>query len=396
MKRNLFSTLILILVSGCFQYGPKFNARTAEQTEVTKKLQATRPAPKVVTGNPTNVVFQAVESENKIKPEWLRPSTEPFRLGPGDKIEIELVSDPAATRVTSTVGPDGKIYFNLLPGIDVWGLTLEETRVKIEDGLKQYMRERPQIGVTLRAVESQRIWLLGRFQLPGVYPMPTPMTLLEALSVGGGTVNFTGTQDITQIASSEELADLRRSFVVRKGQMLPVDFHRLMKEGDLSQNIYLEPDDLVYLPPMTAREVYVMGAVQGPRAVPFRERLSLIDAVTSAGGPAYNAYLSHVAIVRGSLTQPKIAVVDYKSIVHGNATDIILEPRDIVYVPLSPFRILRRYFDLIQTTFVSSVAINEGSRAVLKTSTAPTGILIPFGSKITVGPGGGLNSTPSQ
>lgn len=395
MKPILFSAGILALMVACSQPGPKFNPRTPEQTAVTKQLQATKPAPIVHQGT-NNSIFQNVELERKINPEWLKPSTEPFRLGPGDKIEIELISDPAATRMISTVGPDGKIYFYLLPGIDVWGMTLDETRAKIEEELKKYMRERPQVGVTLRVVESKRIWLLGRFQAPGVYPMPVPMTLLEALSAGGGTVNFTGTGEITQIASSEELADLKRSFVVRKGQMLPINFYRLMMEGDLSQNIYLEPDDFIYMPPMTAREVYVMGAVQSPRAVAYRQKMSLIDAVTSAGGPMFNAYLSHVAIVRDSLTQPKIAIIDYKSIVHGNATDIMLEPHDIVYIPLSPYRILRRYFELIQTTFVSSVAINEGSRAVLKSSPGPTGILIPFGSKIQISPAPGTPAGPSQ
>ena len=70
-----------------------------------------------------------------------------------------------------------------------------------------------------------------------------------------------------------------------------------------------------------------------------------------------------VAIVRGSLTEPKIAVVDYKEIVKGKAPDVLLEPGDIVYVPFSPYRTLVKYADLILKTFVQTVAINEGARA---------------------------------
>jgi hypothetical protein len=76
-----------------------------------------------------------------------------------------------------------------------------------------------------------------------------------------------------------------------------------------------------------------------------------------------NAHLSHVAIVRGSLTKPEIAVIDVGDILKGKATDVLLEPRDIVYVPLSPYRYLSKYADLILTTFVRAVAINEGARA---------------------------------
>ena len=71
-----------------------------------------------------------------------------------------------------------------------------------------------------------------------------------------------------------------------------------------------------------------------------------------------------VAIVRGSLSEPKIAVVDFKAIVTGHAPDVRLEARDVVYVPFSPYRTLERYAKLITDTFVRTVAANEGGRAV--------------------------------
>ena len=54
---------------------------------------------------------------------------------------------------------------------------------------------------------------------------------------------------------------------------------RLLKQGDMSQNIYLQPDDFVYLPAATAREVYVLGAVAQPRAVVWNEGLTVAGAV---------------------------------------------------------------------------------------------------------------------
>ena len=75
-----------------------------------------------------------------------------------------------------------------------------------------------------------------------------------------------------------------------------------------------------------------------------------------------------------------IAIVDYKAILHGTARDIRLEPQDIVFVPLTPYRHLKRYLNVALDTFVSSIAINEGSRAVLGADdAAPTGVLIPLG-----------------
>src|SRR5439155_1152376 len=253
----------------------------------------------------------------------------------------------------TTVGPDGKIYFNLLSGLDVWGLTLAQTKELLERELSQFIRDRVQVSVTLRGVESQRVWVLGRLQAPGVYPMSGPMTLLEAIALAGGTVSLAGIRDLNILPSSEELADLRRSFVIRKGKLLPVDFDRLLRKGDLSQNIYLQPDDFIYMPSAAAREVYVLGAVGQPKAVAYNEELTLVGAIANALGTIRDADWWQVALVRGSLTQPRVAVVNYKAIVHGKEPDIKLEPQDIVYVPFTPWRYPYKYLDIVLQTFVS-------------------------------------------
>ena len=82
-----------------------------------------------------------------------------------------------ATRSTVTVGPDGKIYYYLLPGLDVWGLTLPEASARLGDELKKYIREKPVVSLTLRVVASQRVWVLGRINSPGIYTLAGPTTL---------------------------------------------------------------------------------------------------------------------------------------------------------------------------------------------------------------------------
>jgi polysaccharide export outer membrane protein len=297
----------------------------------------------------------AVEGTNTIRPEWRQAPTNFYTLGPGDKIEIEILNEPTS-RAMTTVGPDGKIYYHLLPGLDVWGLTLAQAHDKIQEALAKYVVS-PQVGVQLRGIDSKRIWMLGRVQKAGVYSMTSPMTVLESLSLAGGTMTSVST------GTTEDLADLNHAFIIRNGERLPIDFGSLINKGDMSQNIYLQPDDFVYFPSSLARDIYVLGAVRLPKAVQRSQGGTLMGAIASAGGPVPNAYLSHVAIVRGSLAKPQIAVVDFNAILHGKATDVMLEPRDIVYVPLNPYRYLTKYADLILTTFVRAIAINEGARA---------------------------------
>lgn len=369
IHRNFALITIMLLAAACQTRPPHFAGFLPEPTNAVS----------------SSVTLSSVNLTNHINPAWLQPSADLFTVGPGDKLEIEVLGE-AGSRATTIVAPDGKLYYNLLPGIDVWGSTLAQVKAKLEDGLGQFVRERPQVSLVLRGVESRRVWVLGRVQVPGVYPMAAPMSLLEAVSMAGGTLSLSQFQQQEAAGASGELADFRRSFVMRDGKPLPVDFQRLLLQGDMSQNIYLQPDDFVYLAPGSAKEIYVLGAVAQPRAVPFRPGMTVAMAVASAYGTINGAYMHHVVVVRGSLSSPQAAVIDYRNVLKGQAQDIALEPRDIVYVPFAPYRYLVKYVELAINTFVSSAAINAGVKAVGVQQTGGAGVFIPVGSGVSIIP----------
>jgi polysaccharide export outer membrane protein len=307
---------------------------------------------------------------NRLNPELLRPPADLFILGPGDQLDIQLAGSTNSLS-HSTVGLDGKIYFSFLPGLDVWGMSLGQAKAAIETELAKYVSE-PSVQISLRAIGSKSVWLLGRLNKPGIYPFNGSMTLLESLAIAGGTAQSAST------ITTQDLADLRHSFLMRQGELLPVDFYRLLKEGDMSQNVYLKADDFIFVPSSLSQEIYVLGAVFAPKAVAYSDQMTLISAISGANGTIKDAYLTHVAIVRGSLSQPQITIVDYKAIITGKAPNVLLEPRDIIYVPISPFETVYRYLDVIASTFVRSVAANEGANAVSSRAT-PVGINVPIG-----------------
>lgn len=362
--RNLTGVALVLLFAGCRQTEPK---QTGFQPTAFSSAAS------------------MVTLTNQINPAWLNAPTNLFTLGPGDKVEIQLIDDPASKEIT-VVGPDGKIYFNLLPGIDVWGKTLAQAKGEMEHELTKYIRGTPRLNITLRQVASKRVWILGRVQAPGIYPMQSRMRLLEAIAMAGGSATFTGTKDVSGGPLGEDLSDLKHSFIVRDGKLLPVDFDALLNKGDLSQNIYLQPDDFIYFAPAFSREVYVLGAVVQPRPVPYADGMTVAAAVAGAYGTVRDAYLYHVVVIRGSLSKPQIAVVDLKKIMHGAAQDITLQPNDIVYVPLAPYRYLRKYAEIALNTFVSSVALNAGAHLSASGNAVSTGVFIPVGSGVQVIP----------
>jgi polysaccharide export outer membrane protein len=323
-------------------------------------VEPLQPPPSAVMPPPVPASDLAAPPGPPLDPALLRSPATPFTLGPGDVLEIEYIGEPAS-RATVRVGPDGKIYYYLLPGLDVDGLTLTQARQLIAQKSEAFLRKNPAVALTLRSVASQRIWVLGALNTPGVFSLAAPITLLEAIAQAGGPTLPAPAGGAGGIIA--DTADLRHSFVLRHGQMLPVDFQKLLADGDPGQNIYLQPGDFVYVSPTLGQTVHVLGAVTNPRAV-TAGALTLVQTVASAGGTIDNADLSHVALLRGSLSHPMISIIDYRAIIKGRSPDVALQPHDIVYVPFTPYRTLTRYADLIVNTFVRTVGVNEGAHAV--------------------------------
>src|SRR6185503_15145406 len=121
--RTLIMVLVLALASGCLMPGPKFNPY------IPSTYNASTFAQVQLTNAPPG-------------PELLKPSLASFTLGPGDRLDLEILGDPT-TKAQTTVGPDGRIYFHLLPGLDVWGLTLAETKASLEKELQQFIKDQP-------------------------------------------------------------------------------------------------------------------------------------------------------------------------------------------------------------------------------------------------------------
>ena len=306
--------------------------------------------------------FQNVALNASLPAGSLQPCRDAFRLGVSDLVEIEQLG-VANTRQECRIMPDGLLYYQTVPGTKATGLTLPDLKARLETSLREYYRN-PQVSIILRNVSSQRVWVLGRVNTPGLYPLAGPTSVLEAIAKAGGLFSsrFSGT--------TEELADLQHSFVVRNGEFLPIDFVKLLRRGDLSQNVYLKSGDYVYLPSALNSEVYVLGAVRLPKTVGFKDQVTLVSAVAEAKGLLPGAYAQRAVIIRGSLVAPSIATVNLNRIMMGKDPDVALQPRDIVWIPNSPWDRVETYTKMILNTFVRTVAANEGAHAVSPNASA--------------------------
>lgn len=299
--------------------------------------------------------FKDYKVRGGVSSRMLRPPSQAYRLGVGDNLTIELADKPESRQVTQVM-PDGMVYFDLAEGVPAEGRTVEELTAAITKKMEAFER-RPLVQVTLNDITSRNYFILGQVKKPGVFPLVRPLTVLDAISEAGGLAS-TLNEDI------ESLPDLSRSYVVRNHKMIPVDFASLVRGGDMSQNIYLEPNDYIYIPSTQDAKVYVLGAVANPKSFTHKRGSTLVSTMARAGGPTTKAYREKVVVLRGSLTEPTYAIVNFKNITQGQATDFPLEAGDIVWVPDSPWEKAEQYLVEVVSAAAQAVAVYQGGRLI--------------------------------
>ncbi|MCU0750532.1 MAG: polysaccharide biosynthesis/export family protein [Akkermansiaceae bacterium] len=274
-----------------------------------------------------------------------------YELGPGDVINFSLFGRPELDRPGFRIAPDGTVSYLQAQNIKVAGLTLDEARLAIENGLASNFKS-PRVIITPQEVGSKRFTILGKVINKGVVTLERPVTLVEAIANAGGIETGLFEQNTV------ELADLDRSFVSRNGQRLPVDFRKLLHEGDMSRNIEIEPNDFIYIASSISNDYYVLGAVNSPGVQALTPDASVVAAITRRGGLGERAWPDRVLVVRGSFDKPETFAINVKDILAAKETDFKIQPKDIIYVADHPWAEAEDILKLALSAFVTSAASN--------------------------------------
>lgn len=160
----------------------------------------------------TDPEFEKLVFDRPLKKSYLQPPSGPYRVGPGDVLDIEVAEDKD-TRTESTMMPDGTLYYNTAKGIYVKGKTISEISRQLSHLLKEdYVN--PVVTVNVSKADSQRFWMLGQVAKPGTYPITKPTTLVDAISIGSGLLSQNnGSLNVT----NPDSADLERATIIRDG-----------------------------------------------------------------------------------------------------------------------------------------------------------------------------------
>lgn len=188
-----------------------------------------------------------------------------YVIGAGDSLNVFVWGEEELS-VTALVRPDGRIS---LPGageIMAEGLTPAALQDQVSSRLANLVKD-PLVTVSMAEIANSKVYIIGGGVPSGVFDLKQKTTLLQLLA----------NVDLTR-------ADLRGAHVLRDGTKLERDFESLLQKGDLSQDLALRHNDIIFFPALPEPYVYVLGAVSTPQALAFKEGMTVLDALLAAGG----------------------------------------------------------------------------------------------------------------
>jgi polysaccharide export outer membrane protein len=284
------------------------------------------------------------------------------RIGPDDLLSIAVFEAPEMNTVLR-VSASGDISMQLLGEVHAAGLTPSELQSVLQGLLRRtYMRD-PHVGVFIQELQSHAVSVVGAVKMPGVFQIRGPKSLLEILSMAQGLGDDAG--DTVSIVRGYEAsnsdprdANLKAgghsgtgqtqeplvknagtgiSFPDQNSKIENINLKTLLESSDSRSNVLVHPGDVVKV--SRAGIVYVVGEVNKPGGFVLQnnESISILQALALAQGTTHTSAIHETRIIRTDLATGKRTEISVNlgKIFSGKRPDILLEPKDVVFVPNS-------------------------------------------------------------
>jgi polysaccharide export outer membrane protein len=162
-------------------------------------------------------------------------SVEGYLLRPGDILVVSVWKE-TDMQGEVLIRPDGGISFALAGELQAAGHTVDELTKMLETRVRKYIPDAV-VTVSVKTVLGNRVYVIGKVNRPGDFPLSGPIDVMQALSLAGGATPFANTNGIRV---------LRRTGA---GQVsIPFRYGDIEHGRKLDQNILLQSGDTVVVP----------------------------------------------------------------------------------------------------------------------------------------------------
>lgn len=364
-----FVAVGIALMAGCTVVPGSYHSPTPGWFLDEDEISEGEPLPDVVEVHAIGTAIlkqQRIHPVDKGVPEEINLSDDQYdyQVGPGDVLQITVWDHPELTIPAGSlrsseesgnwVHNDGTIFYPYVGIINVEGFKVTEIRDMITERLSRYI-ENPQVDVSVAAFRHKRIYVTGEVDEPGLYPVTNvPTRLIDAIGEAGGLTTA---------------ADWSSVVLTRNGKDYRLSLRDIYQYGNTSQNVLLQPNDVVNVNPVTDAKVFVLGEVGQASSLQMgRNGLTLAEALAENG--SFNQQESDASGVFVFRKAPmgadhgidiyQLNAKDAAALVMADSFD--LRERDIVYVTAAPLVKWNRVLRLLvpsMTTLLLGVRTEE-------------------------------------
>lgn len=284
-----------------------------------------------------------------------------YLVGPGDVLQITVWDHPELTIPAGSlrssaesgnwVHNDGTIFYPYVGIVSVQGQRVTEIRNMLTQRLSKYIED-PQVDVSVAAFRHKKIYVTGEVDEPGLFPVTNvPTRLIDAVGVAGGLTDE---------------ADWSSVVLTRNGKDYRLSLRDIYQYGNTSQNVLLQPNDVINVNPVTDAKVFVLGEVGEATSLRMgRNGITLAEALAENGGlNQRQSDASGVFVFRKAPVAADHGIDIYQLNAKDAAALVLadsftLQERDIVYVTAAP---LARWNRVLSLILPSVSALYLGSR----------------------------------
>ena len=162
-------------------------------------------------------------------------AVEQYAIQPGDVLEISVWKEEDLSRQV-IVRPDGRINFPLAGEVVAAGKSVENLRQLLSERLQKYIPD-PVLTVSVLQLSGNTVYVIGKVNRPGAFPIVRNVDVMQALSLAGGTSTYAALNNIKVLR--RENGEIRA---------IPFKYGEIEKGRNLEQNILLKPGDVVVVP----------------------------------------------------------------------------------------------------------------------------------------------------
>jgi polysaccharide biosynthesis/export protein len=238
-----------------------------------------------------------------------------YQLGDGDVLRINVYSHPDLDTVARVSA--GGVNIPLVGTVNIAGMTVEEAGEKVAALLAEGYLVNPHVTVFIQEFRSNRVTIMGQVKNPGLYELSGATTVLELISKAGGLTAHYG----------EVVTIHRRIGGSKEEKVTTINLKRLVEEGDATLDLPVHDGDNVVV--AQAGVFYVTGEVRRPDAYKLEDGVTVLMAITKAGGFTAGAARKRVKILR--------TIDGREQVLERVPMQELMQAGDVIVVPASFF-----------------------------------------------------------